>query len=375
MLLIFGRLFWCCVFLDVLTLQKTSGRWSSFENWCRLELIMSQCIGGDTAKTVGPLIKHCTPPSTLLLVVGSMVALLTILPWIWFKNLISNSFGSNATLIKWDATSFQDCILDSTNSGTPNLLTEPFHWWITNASGQTTLNSSITPKHHLPFCFFWKETMFPLQCWGKLHNWVHSIYVTGPATSRTSQWDTSTWSNSTPSEITKKDLLLFDGVLSIVSGFFEWKSYKIPMELWQSLVKSMPTWPWQFFLSGKNFSSKSLCTHSRSVWAFMSDSKFETGDIISMPSEDWTRLKWSSWIKSFALSERSTMLGKDRTRHFLSFFASDMLLFSRRSDRYPCIEWCGLHWISWKRHKRHFASPTIFIHLICRRRHSMHATV
>ncbi len=92
----------------------------------------------------------------------------TVIPLTWFKNLISTCFGSKIILPKWDATSFQHLISHSTKRGTPNLLAGPSHWWTINVSGGTTLN---------------KTTTLPLQCWGKLDNWVHSIKVTGPVSS------------------------------------------------------------------------------------------------------------------------------------------------------------------------------------------------
>ncbi len=144
------------------------------------------------------------------------------------------------------------------------------------------------------------------------------------------------------------------------------------MELWSSPDKSMRRWQCQF-LSGNNSSSQSLQTSSHLVKALMSDSKFEKGDIRLMWSEDWTQLICSSSIKSFALSERPTMLGKDRTCHSLSWFTSGMLCFSMRSDWCPGIDWCDLHTSLCKGHKQHFSSPLIFTHLIRRWRHSMQA--
>ncbi len=92
-----------------------------------------------------------------------------------------------------------------------------------------------------------------------------------------------------------------------------------------------------------------------------------------MSSEDWTQLICSSSIKSFELSERLIILGKDRTHCSLSWFASGMVCFSMRSDQCPCIGWCGLQTSLCKRYKCHFSSPLIFTHLICRQQHSMQA--
>ncbi len=105
--IVFWRFFRCWVLLDLLTLEKTGGIFSILVKFHRLEPIVSWCRGGHTANTVGPLIKHCLPPSILLLVVDLMGAWFTMIPLTWFKNLISTCFGSKITLLKWDATSFQ----------------------------------------------------------------------------------------------------------------------------------------------------------------------------------------------------------------------------------------------------------------------------
>ncbi len=105
----------------------------------------------------------------------------------------------------------------------------------------------------------------------------------------------------------------------------------------------------------------------------MSDLKFEKVNIRSMLGEDWTQLICSSLSKSFAHSERSTTLGKACSRHALSWCTSNMLCFFMMLERCPCIDWCGLHTILHKRHKQHFSSPFIFIHLIYREQHSIQA--
>ena len=289
----------------VLTLENTAGRWADF--WMNLMPDWKELWwrGGLTGKTSGPFTEHCTPWSTLFLVKGLILTLLTKVPRIWFKNFKQTISGERTHLTKWDDTSSQLCTVDFANAGDPNWWTWPSHWWITSDSGGVTLSFSITPNDHVMLDFGLYATRFPLQCWWKLHNCVDSMKVTGPVSSKIRRWDTSKWRRWRLLVITKNDRFPLEEVWSIVFGFLESKSWKIPILLSSSPVRSMPRWP--CFVFGSELRSSPVLLSLPDDEHSLAEGMYS----LDTSSSDSELLSKESWSKSATQSGNVTLPGKD----------------------------------------------------------------